>query len=77
MLANRNSGSKKKTMTPSERNAAYLGALREAGGKRSSYNFKPEVVEAIALLKAANQFTSETIVVSQALIEAAAKLKKR
>lgn len=75
MLASKNSESKKK-MTPSERNAAYLEALKEAGGKRSSYNFKPSVVEAIEKLKAANPFTSETIIVSEALIYAASMLKK-
>jgi hypothetical protein len=60
-----------------ERTKLYLEELKKAGGKRSSYNFKPEVVEAIRALKAARPFDSETIVVGDALIEAASKLKKK
>lgn len=65
-----------KSLTTVERTKIYLEQLKEAGGKRSSYNFKPEVVDAINTLKENRPFDSETVIVGEAIIEAAAKLKK-
>jgi hypothetical protein len=66
-----------KSLTTVERTKIYLEQLKEAGGKRSSYNFKPEVVAAINTLKEHRPFDSETIIVGEAIIEAAKKLKKK
>jgi hypothetical protein len=66
-----------KSLTTVERTKIYLEQLKEAGGKRSSYNFKPDVVDAINTLKQNRPFDSETIIVGEAIIEAAARLKKK
>lgn len=66
-----------KSLSTVERTKIYLEQLKEAGGKRSSYNFKPEIVDAINTLKENRPFDSETIIVGEAIIEAAAKLKKK
>jgi hypothetical protein len=71
------STSTKASITPVEGNQPYLDVLRRAVSNRSSYNLKPEVVEAIRVLKDARPFGSETIVVGDALIEAAKTLKSR
>ncbi len=76
-MATAKKASDSKSPTTVERTKVYLEQLKEAGGKRSSYNFKPDVVEAIHKLKENRPFDSETVIVGEAIIEAAAKLKKK
>ncbi len=76
MAPSRKPGSDAKSLTTVERTKIYLEQLKQAGGKRSSYNFKPEVVEALIKLKKDRPFDSETVIVGEAIMEAAAKLKR-
>jgi hypothetical protein len=71
-------GRKKKYMpgeepTPSERHALLVERLAAGGGKRKTYNFRGEVISALEKLAAARPFVSETIIVSDAILDAAKK----
>lgn len=56
-----------------ERSASYVERLREAGGKRRAYNWRPAVVEALDALKEVPRFRlqNETEIISTLIIEAA------
>jgi hypothetical protein len=59
--------------TPSERHAQLVERLTAGGGKRKTYNFRGEVISALEKLVAERPFVSETIIVSDAILNAAEK----
>jgi hypothetical protein len=63
--------------TPSERHALLVERLTAGGGKRKTYNFRGEVISALEQLAAERPFVSETIIVSDAIIDASKKTRSR
>ena len=65
--------------TAVERSAEYVVKLREAGGKRRSYNWRPAVAQALDVLKASDAyaFQDETAIISDLIITAAASISKK
>ena len=65
--------------TAVERSAEYVIKLKEAGGKRRSYNWRPVVAQALGVLKASDTyaFRDETAIISDLIITAAAGISKK
>lgn len=63
--------------SPAERHALLVERLTAGGGKRKTYNFRGEVISALEKLATERPFVSETVIVSDAILEAAKKKSKQ
>jgi hypothetical protein len=58
--------------TAVQRSSDFVIRLRKAGGKRRSYNWRPEVTHALDILRDANPQLDETRIIGDLVLAAAA-----